>query len=195
VDTASLQGVLKSALPNDNITVHAEGTRILLSGTVGNVNSSQAAEKLAGQYSKDVSNAILVNSSVTRQVRLHVRIVEVDRTRLEQLGFNLFSTGSNTLGQSTTSQFPSSLTTTSTGSSGSSSSGSTSTVGGKTVSVTNPLNFLLYSADLNVGAMIQDLEQRNVLQILAEPNITTLSGEKANFLAGGEFPFPLCRAA
>lgn len=192
IETTLLESVLKSALPNENIIVRSEGARVLLSGTVGSLASYQAAEKLAAQYSKDVSNAIVVNPATARQVRLHVRIVEVDRTKLEQLGFNLFSTGGNTLGQSTTSQFPSSLTTT-TGSSGSGggSSSNTSTVGGKTVTVTNPLNFLLYSADLNIGAMIQDLEQRNVLQILAEPNITTLSGEKANFLAGGEFPFPV----
>lgn len=190
VETTLLESVLKSALPNENITVRAEGARVLLSGIVGSTASYQMAEKLAAQYSKDVSNAIVVNPATARQVRLHVRIVEVDRTKLEQLGFNLFSTGGNTLAQSTTSQFPSSLTTTSGGSS-SGSSGNTSTVGGKTVSVTNPLNFLLYSADLNMGAMIQDLQQRSVLQILAEPNITTLSGEKANFLAGGEFPFPV----
>ncbi|SDF83603.1 type II and III secretion system protein family protein [Terriglobus roseus] len=191
-ETSLLESVLKSALPNENIKVQAEGSRILLSGTVGNVTSYQTAEKLAGQYSKDVSNAIVVNPATSRQVRLHVRIVEVDRTKLEQMGFNLFSAGGNTLATSSTSQFPSSLTTTTGSSSGSSgSTNNTYTVGGKTVSVTNPLNFLLYSADLNLGAMIQDLEQRNVLQILAEPNITTLSGEKANFLAGGEFPFPV----
>lgn len=192
VDTSTLESVLKSALPNDTITVRSEGSRVLLSGIVGNATAYQTADKLAAQYSKDVSNAIVVNPAASRQVRLHVRIVEVDRTRLEQLGFNLFSSGSNTLGNSTTMQFPSGLTTT-TGSSGSSSgsSNNTYTVGGKTVSVTNPLNFLLYSADLNIGAMIQDLEQRQVLQILAEPNITTVSGEKANFLAGGEFPFPV----
>jgi pilus assembly protein CpaC len=192
VDTALLESVLKSALPNDSITVRSEGERVLLSGTVGNTNASQTAEKLAVQYSKEVSNAIVVNSSVGHQIRLHVRMVEVDRTKLEQLGFNLFSTGGNTLGQSTTMQFPSGLSSTqgSSGSGGGSGS-NTSTVGGKTVSVTNPLNFLLYSSDLNIGAMVQDLEQRQVLQILAEPNITTMSGEKANFLAGGEFPFPV----
>ncbi|MEZ2347762.1 pilus assembly protein N-terminal domain-containing protein [Terriglobus sp. RCC_193] len=192
VDTALLESVLTSALPNDTITVRSQGDRVLLSGTVASVNDSQTAEKLAAQYSKEVSNAIVVNSAVGHQIRLHVRIVEVDRTKLEQLGFNLFSTGGNTLGQSTTMQFPSGLTSTQGSSgSGSGSGGNSSTVGGKTVSVTNPLNFLLYSADLNIGAMVQDLEQRQVLQILAEPNITTMSGEKANFLAGGEFPFPV----
>ena len=190
IDTSSLVGALKAALPNDSVTVRAEGGRVLLSGTVGNATAYQTADKLAAQFSKDVSNAIVVNPAMARQVRLHVRMVEVDRTKLEQMGFNLFSSGGNTLANSTTTQFPSTLTTTS-GSSSSSSSGTTYTAGGKTVSVTNPLNFLLYSADLNIGAMIQDLEQRNVLQILAEPNITTISGEKANFLAGGEFPFPV----
>ena len=192
IDTALLQNMMKSALPNDSVTVQADGTRVLLSGTVSNGAAYQTANTLAAQYSKDVSNAIVVNPATARQVRLHVRMVEVDRTRLEQLGFNLFSSGSNTLANSTTMQFPSTLTTTAgSSSSGGSTGGNTYTAGGKTVSITNPLNFLLYSADLNIGAMIQDLEQRNVLQILAEPNITTISGEKANFLAGGEFPFPV----
>jgi pilus assembly protein CpaC len=42
---------------------------------------------------------------------------------------------------------------------------------------------------------MKDLESKQVLQILAEPNITTLSGEKANFLAGGEFPFPVIQGS
>lgn len=186
IDTAMLDGVLKSALPTESITVRSEGTRVLLSGTVANAADYQTADKLAAQYSKDVSNAIVINPASARQVRLHVRMVEVDRTKLEQLGFNLFSFRNNTLATSGTSQFPSTLTTST------NANGNTSyTAGNTSVTVTNPLNFLLYNADLNIGAMIQDLEQRNLLQILAEPNITTLSGEKANFLAGGEFPFPV----
>jgi pilus assembly protein CpaC len=190
VDLTSLQATLKAALPQEDVHVQAEGGRVLMAVTVSTKDNYQLAEKLAGQYSKDVSNALIVNSANVKQVRLKVRMVEVDRTKLEQLGFNLFSTGGNTLAQSSTTQFPSTLTSSSGGSS-SSTGGTTSTVGSKAVSVTNPLNFLLYSADLNVGAMIQDMESRQVLQILAEPNITTLSGEKANFLAGGEFPFPV----
>jgi Flp pilus assembly secretin CpaC len=50
---------------------------------------------------------------------------------------------------------------------------------------------MLYSSKLNLGATIQDLESKQILQILAEPTITTLSGEKAAFLSGGEFPFPI----
>jgi pilus assembly protein CpaC len=49
----------------------------------------------------------------------------------------------------------------------------------------------VYSSKLNIGATLQDLASMNIAQILAEPVITTMSGQKANFLAGGEFPFPI----
>jgi pilus assembly protein CpaC len=194
LDVDALRSTLKTAMPAENMHVDAEQGHIVLTGFISDKEKYQLAERLAGQFSKDVSNALVINSSSVKQVRLKVRIVEVDRTKLEQLGFNLFSAGSNTLAQSSTTQFPSTLTATTNGSS-STTGGTTATAGSKTVSFTNPLNFLLYSADLNIGATIQDMESRQVLQILAEPNITTISGEKANFLAGGEFPFPVVQGA
>jgi pilus assembly protein CpaC len=54
-----------------------------------------------------------------------------------------------------------------------------------------PLNLFLYNAKLNVGLTVQDLEQKQILQVLAEPTLTTLSGLPARFLSGGEFPFPV----
>ncbi len=59
------------------------------------------------------------------------------------------------------------------------------------VATSNPLNFFLYSSKINLGATIQDLQTKNVLQIQAEHTITTISGQKADFLSGGEFPFPI----
>ena len=53
------------------------------------------------------------------------------------------------------------------------------------------LNIFLFRPDLNLGATIKDLQQRSVLEILAEPNLMAANGQKATFLAGGEFPFPL----
>ena len=194
LDVDGLRTTLQTALPHEDMHVDADQGHILLSGMISDKDKYQLAEHLAGQYSKDVSNALIISSSGVKQVRLKVRIIEVDRTKLEQLGFNLFSSGGNTLAQSTTNQFPSTLTA-STNSSTSSNTGTTATAGGKTVSFSNPLNFLLYNADINVGAMVQDMESKQVLQILAEPNITTISGEKANFLAGGEFPFPVVQGA
>ena len=53
------------------------------------------------------------------------------------------------------------------------------------------LNLFLFSSKLNFGATIADLEQKQVLQVLAEPTLTALSGQPAKFLSGGEFPFPI----
>ncbi len=53
------------------------------------------------------------------------------------------------------------------------------------------LNVFLFRPDINLGATIKDLQQKNVLQILAEPNLMAYSGVTAKFLAGGEFPYPV----
>jgi len=57
----------------------------------------------------------------------------------------------------------------------------------------DPLNLFFYNFGLNLGVSLQDLQNKQIAQILAEPTITTISGQKASFLAGGEFPFPLFR--
>ena len=181
IDT--LRDSLKEALPAENIDVRQSEGRIILSGTVGTDAAADAAVKLATLYSKDISNSMVVNSAGLKQVKLKVRILEVDRSKISQFAFNFFNQGGNNVVSTTTSQFPSSATVTA------------GSVAAKALSVTDPLNFLLYSSRLNVGATIQDLETMQVLQILAEPTITTMSGQKANFLAGGEFPFPVVQGS
>ena len=189
INVEKLRESMKQAMPNETLQVQGIEGRIVLTGTISTEEHSQAAVKLAGLYSKDVSNALLTNSANVKQVRLKVRIVEVDRSKLNQFGFNFFSAGGNNLAQTSTTQFPSTLNVQNSG--GGSSSGTGSSAGSKSVSITNPLNFLFYSSRLNIGATLQDMETKQVLQILAEPTITTLSGQQANFLAGGEFPFPV----
>jgi pilus assembly protein CpaC len=53
------------------------------------------------------------------------------------------------------------------------------------------LNIFLFRPDLHLGTVVQALQAHNALQILAEPNLMAISGQKATFLAGGEFPFPV----
>jgi pilus assembly protein CpaC len=53
------------------------------------------------------------------------------------------------------------------------------------------LNIFLFRSDINLGATIKALQQNNVLEILAEPNLLAASGEPARFLAGGELPYPV----
>ena len=53
----------------------------------------------------------------------------------------------------------------------------------------------LFSPELHLGAVVQALQARNLLQILAEPNLIAVNGKEASFLAGGEFPFPVIQPA
>lgn len=184
VDVEGLRTAMADALRGDAIKVESSGGRVTLTGEVKTQTESDAAVKLASLYTKEVANALVVAPSHPKQVRLQVRILEVDRSKLLQLGVNLFNPGGNTnfLASTTTGQYPSTMI--------SSVAGAAASAAG-TVTTSNPLNFMLYSAKLNLGATIQDLQTKQVLQILAEPTITTISGVKANFLSGGEFPFPV----
>lgn len=184
LDVEDLAASIKRALPLDDVQVHSRESHVVLTGTVSTEARSDAAAKLAAMYSKDVSNSIVVNRALVKQVTLKVRIVEVDRSKANQFAFNFFTQGGSLISNTTTQQFQSNPTYTP----------PTTTAPGS-LTVSNALNFLLFSSKLNVGATLQDLESKQVLQILAEPSITTLSGEKANFLAGGEFPFPVVQGS
>jgi pilus assembly protein CpaC len=181
IDIDGLRTAMAEAMRGDSVKVEGSGGRVTLSGTVASDAQADAAVKLAGYYSKDVANALVVAPGHPKQVRLQVRILEVDRNKELQLGINLFSPGGSTnyVVSSTSSGFPTTATV----------SQATAT-SGALLTTSNPLSFLLYSAKLNLGTTIQDLQTKQVLQILAEPTITTISGVKADFLSGGEFPFP-----
>ena len=174
----TLRQAMHDAMPNESITINGDQGRVILTGTVGTDKTAEQALKMASQYAKDVTSALVVNPSQIKQVMLKVRIVEVDRSKLNAFAVNLFNQGGTNVIGSTTNQFSSTLSVTGTGAS-------------KTVSVTNPLNFFLYSMDHNFGVSVEDLQTLNILQILSEPTITAMSGEKGSFLAGGEFPFPV----
>ena len=187
VDVSGLEEALKEALPASSLQVVAHQNRVSLAGKVDSEASSELAAKLAGIYAKNVVNSLQVSKVPIPQVQLKVRMVEVDRSRLSQAGFNFFTAGRNTT-TVTTGQFPSIVS----GSSGSSSgSGSGSSSLSSLLTLSDPLNLLYYNSSLGIGEAIRALEEKRVLQILAEPTITTLSGEKASFLSGGEFPFPV----
>jgi pilus assembly protein CpaC len=183
VDVATLQTEISRALPADRIMVTGEEDRVALSGIAYSDASAGAAAKLAGLYAKNVINSVVVRDVHLPQVKLQVEIVEIDRTKLDQFGINIFSNG-KTLTNSTTGGFPSTQTYT---------PPSGSTPG--TLTTSNPLNLLFYTFGHNIGFTLQDLQNKQIAQILAEPTITTVSGQKASFLAGGEFPFPVVQGS
>jgi pilus assembly protein CpaC len=178
-DPMTLRAALDSEFPGNHIQVHGGPDLLTLTGTVPTREMEEAAGKLVASYSKNVANSLRVVPARQKQVELKLQILEVDRSKMEQFGFNLFSVAGKNLGSSSTQQFPTTA------------SASGSGTGGTTITVSNPLNFYFFNAANNIGVTIQDLEEKNVLQILAEPTLTTMSGEAAKFLSGGEFPFPV----
>ncbi len=173
LDPENLRTSLDAAFPNSAIHVETGEGKVFLTGSVATDAASDAAFKMASLYSKEVVNSLRVVPVHGKQVELKLRIVEVDRTRLDQFGVNIFSGGRTAIG-TTTQQFS-----------------SVATGSGSALSVSDPLNIFLYNSKLNVGMTIQDLEQKQILQVLAEPTLTTLSGLTASFLSGGEFPVPI----
>lgn len=191
VDISGFRDALQLAYPNQPIEARAEQGRIILSGTASDKDIADNILKMAQLYSKDVVNAVLVHAPAHgKQIMLKVRFAEVDRSKIDSFGVNLFSPGGDhTIGSVTTQEFSPPATNSSGSGSGGSSGGGLGA--GTTFTVTSLLNIFLYRTDINLGATIQDLQTKNVLQILAEPDLLAISGEPAHFLAGGEFPYPI----
>ena len=157
---------------------------IVLSGHVSTEDAAKRAGELASAYSPKVVNVLTFGPVGAQEVLLQVKFAEVDRTALTQIGVNFLSTGAaNNLGTVTTGQYggfgPQTLTT----------QNGTTTSTGQTLN--NVLNLFIFRPDINFGAVIEALETKNLLQILAEPNLIAVNGKKASFLAGGQFPFPI----
>jgi pilus assembly protein CpaC len=135
-----------------------------------------------------VVNVLSFGPVGAQEVLLEVKFAEVDRSAMLQLGVNFFSTGAaNTIGTVTTGQFggfgPQQITQP-TGQAVTPPFNSNQTI-------SNLLNLFVFRPDIHLGAVIQALQNKNVLQILAEPNLIAVNGKEASFLAGGEFPFPI----
>ena len=185
VDVSNLHHALQDAFPSENIRVEGRGDQVALAGTVSSSETADAAVKLAGLFSKDVADSLQIATKHTPQVRLKVRIIEIDRSRAEQLGFNFFGPGVNSF-SSSTGQFGAI-----TVGANPPSSTSSPTASSSLLSLSSLLGMFYYNQDLQLGAAIQALTNLQIAQILAEPTITALSGEKASFLSGGEFPYPV----
>ncbi|MCX6629347.1 MAG: pilus assembly protein N-terminal domain-containing protein [Candidatus Solibacter sp.] len=181
-DTTEWDAFTKAINDSAGAPIHVAGTgdTIVLSGTV---KSDADAKRIAGMAATRAKNVINLLQSPPppepRQIMLQVKFAAIDRVALTQIGFNLFSTNDKMIGGTTTGQF-----------SAPRFSQLQPTGGGQTVNFSDLLNLFAFRPDLNIGVTIKALQERNLLQILAEPNLITVEGKEATFLAGGSFPFP-----
>jgi len=191
LDVSLLRDAITRGLPGEDIEAESEEGRVVLTGTASSPAIADQIGKMAAPFSKEIVNSIKIAlPHRQKQVLLKVRFAQVDRTKLSAFGVNLLSTGAaNTIGTITTQQF---------GTLGLGDQGKlTGTIGAPnrgattTQTLSDLLNIFIFRPDLNLGATIRDLQQRNVLEILAEPDLLAANGETARFLAGGELPYPV----
>ncbi|MDP9171416.1 MAG: pilus assembly protein N-terminal domain-containing protein [Acidobacteriota bacterium] len=176
-----LRRLLKETFPKDDIHVQSSRESVSLTGRVLNKDTADRATALATPFGKTIVNNLQVTApGVDKQILLRVKFAELDRSAATQFAVNLISTGAtNTIGRTTTGQTP---------------APSLNSVGGgqaSTFNISDALNIFAFRNDLNLGVLLRALQTRNLLQILAEPNLVTTNGKEASFLVGGEFPIPV----
>jgi pilus assembly protein CpaC len=163
-DAETLRRQLADMFPANAVKVRVSGQAVALEGTVADAVMAERMVALARTYVGDADKVVnMLSVAAPQQVLLEVRFAEVTRGVAKQLGinsFNWFSSGS---------------------------------AGGVSVSPdlqNNPFTAQVALARPDIGFQIDALERQGMARTLAQPNLIALSGQTANFLAGGEFPVP-----
>lgn len=196
-DVVDLSGLMKASFPNSAILVQALNDNVVLTGSVSSALESTRAADLASRFTGDPKKVInMIGIAGGQQVMLKVRIAEMDRNIAKQFGVNLAGAkivgGSTPIAVSTSNQFNL------VGQALSDLSGAQAGQVCNTASLAlNPLGALagggVCNLQNNVQGQLKALERVGLVHMLAEPNLTAVSGETAKFLAGGEFPVPASR--
>jgi pilus assembly protein CpaC len=175
-----LRRLLRETFPRDEFTVFTSRDSIALNGRVTSREVADRAMALSASFGKTVVNNLqIAPSPIEKQILLRVKFAELDRTAASQFGVNLLSTGAtNTIGSTSAGVVGGTVTP---------GTGGASTA----LSITQALNIFAFRPDLNLGVLIQALESKSLVQILAEPNLITSNNVEASFVVGGEFPVPV----
>jgi len=180
-----LRQLLKDTFPKEDIHVQSSRDSLAITGRVSTKDVADRASALATPFGKTIVNNLqLPVAPVEKQILLRVKFAELDRSTSSQFAVNLISTGAtNTIGRITTggaaAPTPSSV------------QGGAGLSANSAFSIADALNIFAFRPDLNLGALLKALQQQNLLQMIAEPNLITTNGKEASFLVGGEFPVPV----
>lgn len=197
IDVLGLSQKIHEVFPAEDVHIETSKDVVMLSGKISSAVVADKILEVVKNAAPKVTSMMQIPVPPAGQILLQVRFAEVDRSALSQLGINIFSTGAGkTIGNITTGQFgqqavdkitdifpvrgPQPVV------------GQTFT---STQTVNDLLNIFLFNPNIHLGAVIKALQAKNLLQILAEPNVLTESGKEASFLAGGEFPFPILQSS
>ena len=156
---------IKRILGYPDIRVAKVNKTVILEGTVNDQYQRARAEKIAGAYGEKVVNLLEIAKPV--QIRIEAKIVEINRTKTQELGLKYYSTDKLAPGVFYAGQSQNNI-----------KSPNTNTFG----------NFGTYA---QINAQLNLLIQDGYAKLLSQPNLVTLSGDKANILVGGQIPVPV----
>lgn len=195
LDIMGIEQKIREVFPQEPVRVEASKDLVMLSGRM---SSKAVADRILAVVSaitpKVISLMDIPEPPPPATILLEVKFAEVNRRALLEHGVNFFSLGAaGNIGTSSTQQFAGpqlrSLTR-----QGSVSENGVTELASAEFRFTDLLNIFIFRPDLDLGTTIRAMEQKNLLQILAEPNLLTQGGKEASFLAGGEFPFPILQS-
>jgi pilus assembly protein CpaC len=186
-DIARLQEALHQLAPEAAIDVSSVDNSLVLNGTVFSAAEGEDVRRLAARFVPDPSQ--LVNKmqvDAPNQVNLRVRVTEMSRETIKAFGFNwenVFGSGNFLFGLATGNPVLAAGTVLP--------SPNTARQFLTRQNTTDSLTAGFSAGKVDLNALIDALDREGIVQVLAEPNLTALSGETASFLAGGEFPIPV----
>ncbi|MGO8814376.1 MAG: type II and III secretion system protein family protein [Terriglobia bacterium] len=202
MDVAEMAGKIHQVMPSEQIQVEARGGVVTLSGNASSQAVADHALAIAQAMSPRKDNVVSllqVPAPKSGEILLEVKFVDVNRSTASQLGANLLSTAPNkTIFTTSTGEYSPPAVQSGQTIAGTSSTTITSTaaIGGAVpITLGSLLNIFIYRSDINLGLAIQALEQKNLLQVLAAPNVMAETGKEATFIDGGQFPFPVVQGA
>lgn len=203
-DLPAVRRALREFLPHERIGVSVVNTRMALTGNVTSAEAANSAMEIAEEFTSGKLTVAEAKSrparvaagprspvlnmmkiSAGQQVMLRIRIGEIQRSALKNIGVNLTAINSGTYGF---------LLGTGTGQYGDVSGDNPVFGFGQFTNAADSFGLIGGSTrigEVGLAGTINALERDGLLKVLAEPNLTALSGEEAQFLAGGEFPIPV----
>ena len=179
IDVAGLQDQLKELYPDQHISVESVNGSVMLRGHVPTIATAEQVLQIAKSYAPNVMDGLEVSGG--QQVSLQVRFAEVSRSASTELGINAafgsnkYAFGSNIGQVSPTALGP-----------------------GLSDPTVSPASAVTLYGTGRIGSVILEsyvdaLRQNDLARVLAEPNLVTVSGQEASFLAGGSFPIPVAQ--
>jgi pilus assembly protein CpaC len=163
---AALQSSIRSVAPGQSVKAATVDQSLVLTGTVATAEQAANIVQVANQFVDDPLRVVnQMNVSAPTQVNLQVRIAEVSRGIDRQLGiqWNDLSLGIN--------------------------GGRIGFSGGKAIQSDYSARYGAIRGNFSIDVVLQALQEEGLVTIMAEPNLTARSGESADFLAGGEYPY------